>query len=307
MLTPDAASGTPSPALTLFRADLRRIWSGRTVRLSLLVVLGILLIQLVVGVLLSRVWPAVGTSAWVELQYVAGMLGLHSPWATALLQGLGQLPPGTPRSYDAQPWWATVPLGIAMVFVQMLLPAFAALSLAPDRENRRLDELVLAGFTPRQLLVAKGLAALLPLLALWAATRLLGAAIWFLLDRPADANLPAVLEPLHGPLAQWMSVLAFLARAASLVCLSALCRRSQTAMQGCYAFAFLLFPLLQLAVLTPFALLRPAPSAWPGFYIYLPTAVAVLCCGVLVRLALRALADPGEPRSTSRTFPAAAG
>jgi hypothetical protein len=279
---------------------LRRIWSGRTLRTAFLVVLGILLIQVAVGALIPQVRQRAGTNAWVWAMSAASMLGLHAQWTTTLLQGLGLQPGSTPR-FIGQPLWLMVPLGIAGVIVQMLLPAFAAMSIAPDRENRRLDELVLAGFTPGQLLFAKGAAALLPLVGLWLVTHALNTLMWFLFARHPVSGLPATLMPEQGLVPFLLTLVGFLARSGSLVCLSALCRRYHTAMQGCYAFAFVLFPLLQSFAVLPFVMFRPVPNSWPAYFLYVPTALAVGCFVVLLRPALRALAEPGEPHSSSRS------
>jgi hypothetical protein len=291
-----SALGATSPLLALFRADLRRYWSGRTLRLALSLVGGVLVLQLLVGALVVGTLPAVATNSWVWLSSVAAMLGLHAGWSSALLQASGFGSGPSPRLLTVEPIWAAVPLGIADVVVHLLLPAFAAMSLAPDRESRRLDELVLAGFTPRQLLLAKGLAALLPLLALWAATRLLGAGVWFLFTRHAVSGLPAALMPAQGPLAMVVTSVGFLAHAAGLVCISALCARYRAALLGCYATSFVLLPVLQLVVITALAFLHPAPSTWGAFYANVPAALSATIFAVLLWLALRALEHPDDLR-----------
>lgn len=197
--------------------------------------------------------------------------------------------------------WMAIIMSLLYVPLQMLVPAFAAQSIAPDRENGRLEELLLAGFTPRQLLLAKGLAALAPFLLLWIGllTVTLGAQAYWITHHP-------VPNPLRGsnPGALWTSffsqlILSLLAitRFAALVCVSALCRRLRTALVGCYLFAFL-WPVLTQVI--QFVWTSPTGSGALSRSMSLSVGGQIFMVAALAFLLPRALQTIADPNAESR-------
>src|SRR5205085_2207525 len=113
---------------------------------------------------------------------------------------------------------------------RFLLPAAAANSIAPDREQRRISELILAGLTPRQIVIAKGLAAVLPYLTV-ATVSLVAQCAAYQWTRDASA------KGFYSRLMLSGSALAaggLFFSAAIQVCLSALSQRARTALTICY-------------------------------------------------------------------------
>lgn len=271
----DAQSSAPLPVpgwrdsrtATLFRSQFRRLWNARTLRLAGWALLGLLAVQLAVGYVIHGVLARSGTS-WGTWLYGSSAIGLYSSWTTALYQGLGVLPAGRTVWHFPYPFWLVGLTGLLAVPIQMLAPAFAALSVAPDRENGRMEELLLAGFTPRQILRAKGLAALAPFLVLWLLLEglTLGMAVYGMFHPYVDPR------GFSRPPATWISVatqvlsaFTVVARLGLLVCISALCRRTRTALVACYAVAFLWPVLTQLVFLVTRA--TSAPDAMQRMWV----------------------------------------
>jgi len=101
-----------------------------------------------------------GWGAYWLYSLVSG-LGLYSPLAQVFAGGFRSTSPGIQSYLLVQGV-----VGIPWLAYRFLMPAAAASSIAPDREQHRISELILAGLTPRQILTAKGLAAVLPFLAI---------------------------------------------------------------------------------------------------------------------------------------------
>lgn len=247
------AGWSATPVGALCRADLKRIWNGHTIRSACWALAALVVIQLIVGVVIEQQMPLRSRTGWRWFLYISSALGLNPGWTAALFSSLGMLRPGHFISGGGIPLWMMMLLDLATVPIQMLSPAFAAASIAPDREKGRLEELLLAGFSPRQILLAKGLAALAPFLVLSLVLRMvnLGArAFWI----SPSTQLPVI--PVPG--APWLmtglsiaSTVGLLARWALLVMVSALCRRYRTALPVCYTVAFCLPVLTQAVSLAP--------------------------------------------------------
>jgi len=289
-----------SPTVTLFRADLRRLWNVHALRTSVKVLVAIFAVQLAIGLIEARLFPIGSRSSWNPVYGIAGALGLTSGWTTALLSSFDQLAPGRVFRSALYPVWLAVVLGLMYVPLQMLAPAFAAQSVAPDRENGRLEELLLAGFTPRQLLLAKGLAALAPFLLLWLLLEAisLGFQLYWITHFPIRPGVPA-----PKPETLWLSFglqvglrLSMVVRFWVLVCVSALCRRYRTALVGCYSVAFL-WPLLTQA----------ATYVWTSSslqvvsrFMYVNLGMLVLSVAVLAVILPKALAAIADPEPTQK-------
>lgn len=285
-------AGRGAPIALLFRSDFKRHWNRGSLRTALVVVAAVLLLQALVGLLLVWGIPVLGIRNWGWVNYATQAMGVHSQWSTPVLQAIGLLPSTAPTPVRIGPTWAVVSLGLLDVVVQTLLPAFAALSIAPDRENGRLEELTLAGFRPRQILLAKGLAALLPLLLLWTVVRLVSTAVW--LGAGASETIPKPLQQTSVWLwVQGTAVVAFASRAVLLVSLSALSSRFRTALVGCYATAFVLIPLIQAINLIPIALRINTP-AWFGPLFFGPAILGGVAAVIVAIRAVRALEGAGN-------------
>ena len=147
---------TASPAWRCFRADFQRHWRVRTTVRAMSLFVGLVGLQLALGFALTRFpWAAAsGGRQWIWM--LAGALGLN--WSSVSLY------PSLPQP---QRDYLLFECALALVWLacHFLMPAYAASSIAPDRERRRIPELILAGLSPRQIVLAKGLAAVLPFLA----------------------------------------------------------------------------------------------------------------------------------------------
>jgi len=289
------------PAWTCFRADFRRRWRGRSIARTLGMFVLIAGLQAAVSLgaqrLLLRLWATYG-AYW--LFSVMGAFGLYSPLAVVFADGFGSVSPKI-HSYllmqgvVALPWLAC----------HFLMPAYAAGSIAPDREQRRIPELILAGLTPRQILLAKGLAAVLPFLVVGAAALVVSGAV----SQPGLGTDP-VRTYLGMPsgvfllLRSGVPAAVLLLSAAMLVCISALSRRTVRAFVLCYSIECLFVPILYLigqlgwqwAIAWTNLALHPAWARVGMLFgaqipILLLQAVALL---LLWPRALRALADPDE-------------
>jgi hypothetical protein len=307
------ASGslTGSPVWTCFRLDFQRRWQERTLRKAALIVVGILLVQGLVT--WAAIQPVVGrsSSAGYLLTFLAN-LGLLSPFVPFPNGTVFGLSPGDPRLVTWMLLWAA-----ANAAIFFLLPAYAAQSIAPAREERRIHELILAGLTPRQILLAKGLAAVAPFLVLELVAVVANLIFDVLIRWPAmeryfqQPSQPGVIwagtPPTPVPEAWWLSPfwklwlpafatpLGFVALVGILVCLSALCRRTHTALIACYGTMLLKSFLLGSLLMAVFRLALPAA---PHLHPALRTITALLVqWGVfllLARLALRSLAYPDD-------------
>lgn len=240
-----------SPVGTLFRADLTRFWGRRNSGLALRCLAILLVVQLVVVTALDQEMQAhlnqgiqaQPSDTFNPLLAALNAVGLSSGWAFALRFEVAHWGAGALKQSGGVSWWPILIFNLLYVPVKMLLPAFAALSVASDREHRRLSELLLAGFRPGEILAAKGMAALGPFLPLWLLSRV-GSEV----DQAYSLIYPPAWSGFTGPMWEtlvstlWTSVCTLLVEAALfglMVCVSALCRRVRTALVGCYALALL--------------------------------------------------------------------
>jgi ABC-type Na+ efflux pump permease subunit len=284
------------PVWNCFRTDFRRRWRARNIVRALGILLLIGGLQLGLSLAVQRLWA---TPGWLGLMSLMSAFGLYSPLTQAFGGGFRSASPKIPsyvliQGIFALPWLAC----------HFLMPASAANSVVPDRERRRLSELILAGLTPRQILVAKGLAAVLPFLAA-AVAALIATCVAYLLARVAD---PVISYGGFSPRALFLSEAAvattsWLLSAAIQVCISALSRRTLSAIVICYGFQCLLVPILSLLSQFGWPLAfwmlasRTSASAGWGFSLFLaPQLTVVVLLAVTLLLlwprALRALAYP---------------
>lgn len=216
------------PAGALARLELRRVWGRRRLWAVLVALMSVLFIE---GVLLAylqlhpNLWQPFGTPSH---------LSLHR---TLRLLFLGYFDPNLYIDFPMAPqrWreWALLALTMLPGAVSLfLLPAFAALTVAPDRETGGVQELVAAGMAPEEILAGKGLGRLGPVL-------LLSTGVWILV-RVLAFSLR--IEDCWGHVL-WMPVEVLL-RGALLLGVSALCRNRASALFACYSVQFGLHPLL---------------------------------------------------------------
>jgi hypothetical protein len=288
------------PAWNCFRTEFRRRWRGRNTARAL-GMLGLLAaLQFAVSVEIMRFWPRLGTlSDGIGLGSLMDAFGLFSPLAFAFTGGAvpAILPFLLVQGIAALPWQAC----------HFLMPAYAAASIAPDREQRRIPDLILAGLTPRQILVAKGMAAVLPFMVAAAAGEVVSG-VAFLLQPGAEWMSSYLgVSPLIWRLAMsGMSAIDLLVGTAMLICISALSSRTTRAMVLCYSVQFLLTPILYLLcqlgwllTLSAIAGKQTLPPKWAGILTWFGPLLTVLLLQAVALLllwprALRALAYPDE-------------
>jgi hypothetical protein len=287
---------TSGPAWNCFRSEFRRRWRGRNVARALGLLLLIAGLQFALTLGAQRLWA---TPAGFWLSSLIRAFGLYSSLAQMFAGSFGSMTPSV-RSYllvqniAAIPWLAC----------HFLMPAAAASSIAPDREQRRISELILAGLSPRQILTAKGLAAVLPFLAISIAS-LIGVCAAYPLMRGSFGGMGegGTLGSLYLAWGATSAAGTFLSTATQ-VCLSALSTRIVRALVICYGYECLLVPLFSLAATFgwrrfPFPSLAAGLGSWEWLYSFLaPYLVVLLFQAVLFLLlwprALRALAYPDE-------------
>ena len=290
--------------ISLFRSDLRRLWSGRHARWGLGILLAALTLQAGVGYLMVRVPPPGMSSAASWSFYLTSAFGLNASWTTALQSQLGLLPTAGGITWGFRgPLWLTVVLGIASVPLLVLFPAMASLSLAPERENRRTEELLLAGFSPLDMLVGKGLAAVLPLLVLQLLLQTIEISMTGFFPARSTLGLPSapawtVVLGLGA-----LRLLSFVTLAALLVCISGACRRQRNALTLCFAALFAGRIVSQALVFASWsrAIQQPGRGLLTVGIVIGLQVVATLVVG---HLALRGLAEPeAAGRSKPRSHP----
>jgi hypothetical protein len=290
-------------AWVIFRKDVRRHWPARRLPLLLALLAAVLLLQFAVTLAVWR-WAPFLTSEYFWIHSAVWAFNFHSSFA--------------------EPWAARAPAPSAADLLALmglllaapdaawrfLMPAHAALSIAPDREDRQLHELLLAGVPPGVILLSKGAASLLPYLAILVAA-VVGVAgltlgMWLQgrpLTVPANAFRPVWFPgsdlPVHlgwiVALQTLRIVLGWLLLGATLVCVSALCRRRNTALAACYCVSFLALPVVLLGA--PYLylyVLRLAGVTTASVGGWLTVGIQCLALAVLIPLALRALRFPDD-------------
>jgi hypothetical protein len=297
---------TSSPAWALFRADLKRRWRGRALWVALAVFAVLLLAQAALTVAVTRFVTvrSVDLALWLNTGLAA--LGLYSPF----LGTQGGVPgiPGLTLYYRV----ATV-LNVGVVAQRFLLPAYAAASIAPERRERRLQELILAGLPPGHILLAKGAASLLPLLALvffaW------GGALGVYAYGAVAGSTATYATGVYSSLPDYaqiaaVSLLLFLPGVlldcVVLVSISALCRHPAAATALCYTVQILLWAVLNMLTFALSSVLWVQDPTGPVIFrtaalLALKAAIAV----ILLRRALQVVAYPEDPARASLLDPAA--
>jgi hypothetical protein len=291
-----------SPVWSCFRQEVRRRWRGRSAARALVVLVCIIAIQGAVTIMALRSAVLLAGRGWMWTLSAAQVLGLWSPIGAALATPF-QAQMGQMKAYlllDGvlmRPW----------VACHFLMPAFAAHSIAPDRERHRIPDLLLAGMTPRQILLAKGMASVLPFLL----SATLGAVASFV----HYALVMHGKEPLYYPYPYRFSAgLMFLIRiavpmtllllnAAVQVCISALSRRTLHALVLGYTLSFLL-PVIQSASWLVWSRFVSVPNGttatermWLGVLLVETLPEILILAATLLwlwRRALRSLAYPED-------------
>src|SRR5262249_30990755 len=230
-------------------------------------------LQLALSLAAQRLWT---TPAGFWLSSLMRPFGLYSSLAQVFAGGFRSASPGV-RSYLLVQAVAAVP----WLACHFLMPAAAATSIAPDREQHRISELILAGLTPRQILTAKGLAAVLPFLVV-STVSLSGVCAAYPLMRGSFGGTGegGTLGSIY---LAWgaTSAAGTLLSTATQVCLSALSTRTVRALVICYGYECLLVPLFSLAATFGW---RRFPSwsfaaglgSWEWLYSFLAPYVTVL-------------------------------
>jgi hypothetical protein len=290
------------PAWNCFRTEFRRRWRGRSIARALgwlLLITGLpLATSLGAQALTPQILmtPGGGWLSW--LLAASWLLSLFSPLTLAFAGGFRSA--FLIRGILTLPWLACY----------FLMPASAASSIAPDREQRRISELILAGLTPQQILIAKGLAAVLPFLAAAVATLVISCAVYPLgMDTEPMSSAEFFSPRLISLSGSVMSSASLILSAAILVCISALSQRTRRAIVICYGYQCVLLPVLSLVSGIGWALALSAGNArWNRFYSFLAPGFTILCLqAVALRLlwprALRALAYPDEDTGSPPAAP----
>lgn len=302
-----------SPIWHCLHLDLRRHWCGRRLALLIAMLVGVLALQAAI----SYVWFTNGTAIvrttgtpgqWGLL--IANNLGLVSPlWAWDAVSRT--FVPGLPtNSMWTVPWMAFS--AVSLLLFLFIMPAVLAASIAPEREAGRLNPLVLTGMKPGQILLAKGLAAAAPFLALVVVNFTVETVRFLLVSLPMQ-NHPSIVPELYQEMmrqtaslgeyasfAQIGRMLAmpwvYLAQMGILVCISALCRRTSLALLVCYGEALLRS--VAMGILLPQLVLLLVPGEPVVRNVLTTLLLLIIHVGILALLlppALRSLSFPDEP------------
>jgi len=279
----------------LYWQELQRRWNARGLRRVGLLLLAIVVVQslLALGLqALSHNGLLPSTSlVWLMAQF---FMILNAPtYAWAAYQDPASL--GYAGLYRDS-LEADRALGLALSLPNtswaLILPAVAAATFATQR--KRLGELLLAGYTPRQILAALGAAAVTPFLVLDAAGWLAG------LTTITAKQLSGVVSPaVWGRVGEHLLPSALLlATGVVLLLAAALCRRLGVALAICYATVLVVLPGLYVArvpyELVPEDLFILRGIAWL-LWRYPQEVFLVVAVCLLYRPALRSLAHPEEP------------
>jgi hypothetical protein len=166
---------TNSPGWRLFPADFQQHWRVKTLWKVICIILAVAGLQLA----LSSAEVALMRSARVQPSWLVGLMAALS--ALGLLNPLGFF---QSASFPGQPTIIPWTLGswdlpsLYWVAARFLMPAFAADSIAPDRERGKIHELLLAGMKPAEILLAKGVASVLPFFCFALLTAFIQAAVY---------------------------------------------------------------------------------------------------------------------------------
>jgi hypothetical protein len=297
-----------------FRMEVCRIWNRRTADLAGAALLATLGLQVAVAFVLHRT-AGLGTGPLWAWQ-LATILGLSS-YIGAVVSSSGGWP--VPAGVPTWMWTWAVSWGTVVSVVQtaffFLMPAFLAVGIAGDREQRRTQDLMLAGLRSSELLAAKALAAAFPFLVaslLVAAGELV---TFFVVGLPlhhailaevrsSGVDSLARLDQLERTLPLWIGgellstltrPVSVLAQVAILACLAALGRRVPNALVLCYGVVIARSFIVSVPLNTLLHLLARGLSAGRGVLrTLLVLSVELGAAWFLWRLAVRSLAFPDE-------------
>jgi hypothetical protein len=296
------SSAAVSPFRVLLRRELRRKWGMRAIRKPLLIFGLILAAQLILTWVIFTLSPG-GTLGWMYVPLLCGQLvsggpgfGMGSPDAPGFLFALLYLVPG--------------------LLTRFFMPAFAAQSIAPEREGGRVQELLLTGLTPQQILLALGVAAVGPFVVLTAVCSAMAAFGPIFFGLPDDFRVRALGHGrLGAPLVPWLApveaVLGLAIRAMTLVCISALYRSTAAAIVVCYATELFILPVLWVLWaygLFAYAMVQGTASSESGPWLVLSLRggshlLSALVLALLWRAALKRLEYPDERGRQERARP----
>ncbi len=268
-----AANLPDTPFWALLQLDLHRRWPRWMLRRAALILMAILAVQAVAYWLASAYLASprttMGSPVWMYALYAGSLLGLL-PQTPVLFLGEPDIAPHVA-------FWAATAVSAASI--QFLMPAYAGLSIAHDRQTQHIEDLALAGFTGRNILLCKGLAALSPFVVLAAASTALlaGGCLW----------MPAMGDGVLAQMAIFTPV-SFLISAGTMVSLSTLCRGTTSAIVLCYALQFVVEPLVSAGAM----LLMVVGRSWSTSFQYTGLAVRLVLLLILLPPALRSLRYP---------------
>lgn len=127
---------------------------------------------------------------------LSSFLGLYSTAASYFLSGSRMWIGGAPGWWTSPLFW--IAPSVPQAAFHFLVPAYLAASLASARKWRQPEEWAERGITPRQFLLAKGLAVLLPFLVLLAAA--LAAGLFaYIVELGSQSPSPAFPQPSRMP------------------------------------------------------------------------------------------------------------
>lgn len=304
---------TPAGELFLFEA---RHWARRSGgRTWGTVLAGVLLLGVLAGVpgLFLVLGLAVGRDAFggTHPAYGMALAGDGGFWAACSFAGFGTPlwlalwhTAGWERggaacfARNVAVWSALLPI----LSCRLLLPAFAAAAVAPDRAAGRLHAVALLPLNAWRVLAAKGLAALFPFALITAVCfplSLAGYVAALVLGAPGPAPGPNGVPGFGvlGILVAFLTPVRVVFDATILLCVSALCRQTRTAMALCYVGGLLVPWGAEWAVVLlwpgeiPGLGFTPAAAASAAFGII---AVQALALVVLLPRAFTALRYPEE-------------
>lgn len=282
-----------NPTLRAYiRDEYRRVWTRREYLTLLLAMAAVEVLRV------AATWIAAGRQplpgGWP--MDVLGLVGLTS-WVTYMGHFYAA------RALPAVPgqWVFWIASEVLSLFT-VLLPYYAGRSIAAVRKYRELEELQARGLDAREILLGRGIAHMVPFLAVLAAGILVSVLQvgYFMMLRAGPSPFysgPRMLIQLV--LLTLINPLGSLARMGVMVCASALSRRVWGGVAACYALFLLLYPGVTLAIRAAVSVTF-GPNFGTSSFLRLssiaPVWVTVFSFALLAlfyRLALKALA--GQP------------
>jgi len=297
-----------SPAHCLYREDVRRLWGGVRLLQWATALVAVLALQLALTLIVMH--PKVGMRAvgqalgGSELRLLS-FFGLYSNAAMSMLPNARVWTGGMTGPWSSSVIW--VAQSVPYAAFHFLLPAYAALSFAGARKEGREREWAASGLTPPQVVTSKGLALLLPFLALSAASMGFGLASYagYHVPPPATVGVFRSARMLDSSQALLASLLTtpviWLLQAALMMSIASLHARVYRAAAACYLVNLLLLPIVSLGVEAILYSREPVRGVftmhsivWTRFLALAGLNLAAL--GAVLPMALRALDPrPEEP------------